>query len=89
MMWIQDDNRMDATRSRGGVAASERVRCPATLITIAAAAVGWAAAAALFFAVLLGLPRTDPEETTANLPGSELTEEYSMYVSSLYDFEDF
>lgn len=57
--------------------------------------VGWAAAAALFLAVFLGLPRMRPSDTStmsASAPVSTygvMTEGYSMYMESLYDFEDF
>jgi len=55
--------------------------------------VGGAAAAALVLAVFLGLPSTRPSDTTtvsASAPtNGVMTEGYSMYMASLYDFEDF
>ncbi|MBN2492742.1 MAG: hypothetical protein JXQ29_17980 [Planctomycetes bacterium] len=51
--------------------------------------VSWAAAAALFLAVFLGLPAQRASDPDPSAVATELTETYSRYAASLYDFEDF
>jgi ferric-dicitrate binding protein FerR (iron transport regulator) len=61
---------------------------------IARLAAGWAAAAAIFLAVFLGLPDKAPEDvgsgySTGQRNGVEISEDYTLYAACSFDFEDF
>jgi anti-sigma factor RsiW len=82
------------------VAAPERVRAGLTARVreerrvarrrrLLAVSVSWAAAAALFLAVFLGLPPEQARDDGYDQRAIELRETYSRYAASFYDFEDF
>lgn len=55
---------------------------------------GWAAAAAIFLAVFLGLPGETPENSGSGYSigqrnGVEISEDYTLYAACSFDFEDF
>jgi anti-sigma factor RsiW len=51
--------------------------------------VGWAAAAAIFLAVFLGLPSHQPSPNPQDATLSNVSRDFQLYVASSYDFEDF
>jgi len=71
--------------------AEARIESKGRMVRLAA---GWAAAAAIFLAVFLGLPDKGPRKAGSGYPtaqrnGVEISEDYTLYASCSFDFEDF